>query len=217
MRYGENPHQSAAFYRDLKAVDGALANYVQLQDGTVVTTTSPMPTRPGNASSPSPRPPARPASSSSTPTCGVAVGVSALEAYEEGLQDRFDLGLRRHHRLQRRTGRSRRAGGRQAVRRSADRAVVLRRRARRVRGQAERCACSRFRWARASTVRLQSASAAACWCRAGRQNVQPAELRVVTKRHPTPKEMDDLMFAWRVAKFVKSMPSSSAAAAGRWA
>ncbi len=31
MRYGENPHQSAAFYRDLKAVDGALANYVQLQ------------------------------------------------------------------------------------------------------------------------------------------------------------------------------------------
>ncbi len=30
------------------------------------------------------------------------------------------------------------------------------------------------------------------------------ELRVVTRRHPTPKEMDDLMFAWRVAKFVKS-------------
>ena len=36
------------------------------------------------------------------------------------------------------------------------------------------------------------------------KNVQPHELRVVTKRHPTPKEMDDLMFAWRVAKFVKS-------------
>ncbi|KHL05440.1 UNVERIFIED_CONTAM: phosphoribosylaminoimidazolecarboxamide formyltransferase, partial [Mumia flava] len=36
------------------------------------------------------------------------------------------------------------------------------------------------------------------------KNVQPSELRVVTKRHPTPKEMDDLMFAWRVAKFVKS-------------
>jgi len=36
------------------------------------------------------------------------------------------------------------------------------------------------------------------------KNVQPHELRVVTKRHPTPKEMDDLLFAWRVAKFVKS-------------
>ncbi len=31
-----------------------------------------------------------------------------------------------------------------------------------------------------------------------------AELRVVTQRAPTDKEMEDLMFAWRVAKFVKS-------------
>ncbi|MFT5643370.1 MAG: phosphoribosylaminoimidazolecarboxamide formyltransferase/IMP cyclohydrolase, partial [Janthinobacterium sp.] len=31
MRYGENPHQSAAFYRDLQATDGALGNYRQLQ------------------------------------------------------------------------------------------------------------------------------------------------------------------------------------------
>ena len=31
MRYGENPHQSAAFYRDLNPFDGALANYTQLQ------------------------------------------------------------------------------------------------------------------------------------------------------------------------------------------
>jgi phosphoribosylaminoimidazolecarboxamide formyltransferase/IMP cyclohydrolase len=31
MRYGENPHQSAAFYRDVKVADGLLANYKQLQ------------------------------------------------------------------------------------------------------------------------------------------------------------------------------------------
>ena len=31
MRYGENPHQSAAFYRDTENVAGALANYHQLQ------------------------------------------------------------------------------------------------------------------------------------------------------------------------------------------
>ncbi|MCA1925917.1 MAG: bifunctional phosphoribosylaminoimidazolecarboxamide formyltransferase/IMP cyclohydrolase [Thiobacillus sp.] len=31
-----------------------------------------------------------------------------------------------------------------------------------------------------------------------------AELKVVTARAPTDKEMDDLLFAWRVAKFVKS-------------
>jgi phosphoribosylaminoimidazolecarboxamide formyltransferase/IMP cyclohydrolase len=31
MRYGENPHQSAAFYRDTKVADGLLANYRQVQ------------------------------------------------------------------------------------------------------------------------------------------------------------------------------------------
>jgi phosphoribosylaminoimidazolecarboxamide formyltransferase/IMP cyclohydrolase len=32
----------------------------------------------------------------------------------------------------------------------------------------------------------------------------PANLKVVTRRQPTPAEIDDLLFAWRVAKFVKS-------------
>jgi len=36
------------------------------------------------------------------------------------------------------------------------------------------------------------------------RNVAPGELRVVTKKAPTPAQQDDLMFAWRVAKFVKS-------------
>ena len=36
------------------------------------------------------------------------------------------------------------------------------------------------------------------------KNVQQAELKVVTKRAPAVAEMADLMFAWRVAKFVKS-------------
>jgi phosphoribosylaminoimidazolecarboxamide formyltransferase / IMP cyclohydrolase len=31
LRYGENPHQQAAFYRDLRRVPGALCNYVQRQ------------------------------------------------------------------------------------------------------------------------------------------------------------------------------------------
>jgi phosphoribosylaminoimidazolecarboxamide formyltransferase/IMP cyclohydrolase len=34
--------------------------------------------------------------------------------------------------------------------------------------------------------------------------VQLAELKVVSKRQPTPRQLQDLMFAWRVAKFVKS-------------
>jgi phosphoribosylaminoimidazolecarboxamide formyltransferase/IMP cyclohydrolase len=35
-------------------------------------------------------------------------------------------------------------------------------------------------------------------------NVSRAQLRVVTKRAPTDRELDDLLFAWRVAKYVKS-------------
>jgi phosphoribosylaminoimidazolecarboxamide formyltransferase/IMP cyclohydrolase len=36
------------------------------------------------------------------------------------------------------------------------------------------------------------------------KNVSAAELRVVTKLAPTPAQMQDLLFAWKVAKFVKS-------------
>jgi phosphoribosylaminoimidazolecarboxamide formyltransferase/IMP cyclohydrolase len=36
------------------------------------------------------------------------------------------------------------------------------------------------------------------------RNVQPEELRTVTKKAPTPAQLADLLFAWRVAKFVKS-------------
>ena len=36
------------------------------------------------------------------------------------------------------------------------------------------------------------------------RNVAAAELKVVTKRAPTPEQLTDLLFAWRVAKFVKS-------------
>jgi phosphoribosylaminoimidazolecarboxamide formyltransferase / IMP cyclohydrolase len=34
--------------------------------------------------------------------------------------------------------------------------------------------------------------------------VARADLRIVTKRQPTPGELDDLLFAWRVCKYVKS-------------
>jgi len=36
------------------------------------------------------------------------------------------------------------------------------------------------------------------------RNVAPSELKVVTAKSPTPAQLRDLMFAWRVAKFVKS-------------
>jgi phosphoribosylaminoimidazolecarboxamide formyltransferase/IMP cyclohydrolase len=35
-------------------------------------------------------------------------------------------------------------------------------------------------------------------------NITAADLKVVTKKAPTPQQQEDLLFAWRVAKFVKS-------------
>ena len=35
-------------------------------------------------------------------------------------------------------------------------------------------------------------------------NVTAAQLKVVTKVKPTPQQLQDMLFAWRVAKFVKS-------------
>ena len=35
-------------------------------------------------------------------------------------------------------------------------------------------------------------------------DISAADLKVVTKVRPTPQQQDDLLFAWRVAKFVKS-------------
>jgi phosphoribosylaminoimidazolecarboxamide formyltransferase/IMP cyclohydrolase len=36
------------------------------------------------------------------------------------------------------------------------------------------------------------------------KQVMPAEFAIVSKKQPTPQQLQDMMFAWRVAKFVKS-------------
>ena len=39
---------------------------------------------------------------------------------------------------------------------------------------------------------------------ADNHELDPAEVKVVTARKPTPEQMRDLLFAWKVAKYVKS-------------
>jgi phosphoribosylaminoimidazolecarboxamide formyltransferase/IMP cyclohydrolase len=39
---------------------------------------------------------------------------------------------------------------------------------------------------------------------ADNHEISAADLKVVTKKQPTPQQLQDLLFAWRVAKFVKS-------------
>ena len=164
MRYGENPHQSAAFYRDLAPAAGALANYTQLQGkelsynniGDADAAWECVKTfryrqrglRHRQARQPVRRRDRR----------------RSAGSLQQGLADRPDLGLRRHHRLQPRTGRQGGRSGGQAVRRSADRAGVHRRSQASVRRQAERAPAgnSARRWRAMPST--SSASAAACCC-----------------------------------------------------
>ncbi len=202
MRYGENPHQSAAFYRDVVAVEGALANYRQLQgkelsynniadadaawecvktfDGAacvIIKHANP---------------------------CGVAVGADAAEAYAKAFQ----------------TDPTSAFGGIIAFNRELD-------------GKAAEAVAKQFvevliapsftadarqvfeakQNVRLLEIPLGGATNGYDMKRVGgglllqspdAKNVQLAELKIVSKKQPTPKELQDMMFAWRVAKFVKS-------------
>ncbi|MET3107724.1 phosphoribosylaminoimidazolecarboxamide formyltransferase/IMP cyclohydrolase [Oxalobacteraceae bacterium GrIS 2.11] len=208
MRYGENPHQSAAFYRDLTVAHGALANYIQLQgkelsynniadadaawecvksfDATqlaacvIVKHANP---------------------------CGVAVAESPLAAYSKAWQ----------------TDPTSAFGGIIAFNRELDSAAaelvakqfveVL------IAPAFTKEALSIF--AAKQNVRLLQISLGDAgvavnqhdYKRVGgglliqspdAKNVAIADFKVVTKRQPTLAEQNDLLFAWRVAKYVKS-------------
>jgi phosphoribosylaminoimidazolecarboxamide formyltransferase/IMP cyclohydrolase len=202
MRYGENPHQSAAFYRDLAPVVGSLANYKQLQGKELsynniadadaawecVKTfdeTACVIIKHANP-------------------CGVAVGVDTLDAYSKAFK----------------TDPTSAFGGIIAFNRELD-------------GKAAEQVAKQFVevliapsftaeakqiFAAKQNVRLLEIPLAKGvnaydLKRVGggllvqspdARNVELAELKVVSKKQPTPQQMADLMFAWRVAKFVKS-------------
>ena len=202
MRYGENPHQSAAFYRDLQVQPGALANYRQLQGKELsynniadadaawecvksFDETTCVILKHANP-------------------CGVAVGASVLEAYSKAFQ----------------TDPTSAFGGIIAFNRELD-------------ANAAEAVAKQFVevliapsfsegalkiFAAKQNVRLLEIPLGSGMNlhdvkRVGggllvqapdTKNVLLAELRVVSKKQPTPQQLQDLMFAWRVAKFVKS-------------
>jgi phosphoribosylaminoimidazolecarboxamide formyltransferase/IMP cyclohydrolase len=202
MRYGENPHQSAAFYRDTVVDEGALANYTQLQGKELsynniadadaawecVKTfgeTACVIIKHANP-------------------CGVAVGVSALEAYSKALQTdptsafggiiAFNCEL---------DGNAAEAIAKQFVEvviapsfTESARQIFAAKQNVRLLQVPLGDALNVFDFKRVGGgLLVQSPDA---------KNVSVAELKVVTKKQPTQHQLQDLMFAWRVAKFVKS-------------
>src|ERR1700761_3692407 len=202
MRYGENPHQGAAFYRDAQPVPGTLASWRQLQ-GKELSFNNIADADAAWECVKTFDVPACVIVKHANP-CGVAVGASAAEAYAKAFK----------------TDPTSAFGGIIAFNREVDEAAAqaVAKQFVEVLIAPSFSAEARQVFAAKQNVRLLEIALgeghnAFDLKRVGggllvqsldSKNVQPHELRVVTKRHPTPKEMDDLLFAWRVAKYVKS-------------
>ena len=204
MRYGENPHQAAAFYRDAHVPAGLLAGWQQLQGKAlsynniadadaawecVKTFDAPCCVIVKHAN-----------------PCGVAVGATLVEAYAKAWQ----------------TDPSSAFGGILAFNRPLDEAtarqigdhkqfveVLI---APHVTPEARALLAPKAN-VRVLEVPLGEQSNAMDFKRVGggmllqtpdTRNVARADLRVVTRLAPTDAQMGDLLFAWKVAKFVKS-------------
>ncbi len=204
MRYGENPHQSAAFYRDPAPAAGLLAGWTQLQ-GKALSYNNIADADAAWECVKTFDAPACVIVKHANP-CGVAVGATLVEAYAKAWK----------------TDPTSAYGGIVAFNRPLDEAT-----ARQI-GEYKQFvevliapaidAAARVHFAAKQNVRLLevplgAAANALDFKRVGggmllqtpdTKNVALAELRVVTKRAPTAAQMDDLLFAWKVAKFVKS-------------
>jgi phosphoribosylaminoimidazolecarboxamide formyltransferase/IMP cyclohydrolase len=202
LRYGENPHQAAAFYRERRVSRGLLADYTQLQGkelsyNNIADADAALEcVRAFDACACVIVKHANP--------CGVAVGASPAAAYEKAfLTDRTSAfgGIIAFNRAL--DGAAAAAVTKQFVEVviapafDADaRAVLAAKQSVRLLEVAAGDGENDFDLKRVGGgVLVQTPDA---------RNVHAAELKVVTRREPTAAERDDLMFAWRVAKFVKS-------------
>jgi phosphoribosylaminoimidazolecarboxamide formyltransferase / IMP cyclohydrolase len=202
LRYGENPHQQAAFYRDLKPVPGALSNYVQRQ-GKELSYNNIADADAGWECVKTFDQPACVIIKHANP-CGVAVAASAAEAYRRAFK----------------TDPTSAFGGIIAFNRELDEETAAA-----VSQQFAEVLIAPRVLAGAASVLAQKSNLRVLEVAADTggndhdtrrvgggllvqtpdaMNVQVGGLRIVTQKHPTPQQLADLLFAWRVAKFVKS-------------
>jgi phosphoribosylaminoimidazolecarboxamide formyltransferase/IMP cyclohydrolase len=204
LRYGENPHQHAAFYREPNVVPGSIASYQQLQGKELSYNNI------GDADAAWECVKAFADATAAcvivkhANPCGVAVAASAEEAYRRAFS----------------TDPTSAFGGIIAFNIAIDKAT-----AEAVAGQfaeviiaPEITAEARAVFAAKQNLRVLIVPLGKCtgvldFKRVGggllvqsadEARVVQADLKLVTKRGPNDQEMRDLLFAWRVAKYVKS-------------
>ncbi len=202
LRYGENPHQSAAFYRDARPVRGGIASYRQRQGkelsyNNIADADAAWECVKGFAA------PACVIVKHANP-CGVAVGATPAEAYGKAFKtdpvSAFGGILAFNRRLDAATAE---AIGAQFAE------VVI---APGVEPGAQQLLAKKPN-VRVLEVPLAHGIQAHDFKRVGggllvqssdSRALERGEVRTVTKLAPTEAQLDDLLFAWRVAKYVKS-------------
>ncbi len=204
MRYGENPHQSAAFYVEHKTADASVATARQLQGkelsyNNVADTDAALECVKTFSDGP-----ACVIVKHANP-CGVAYGANLLEAYDRAYQtdpeSAFGGIIAFNGELDAVTAQA--IAERQFVEviiapevSAAALEVLAAKKNVRV------LACGH--WSQTPTPRRDFKRVTGGLLVQDADLALTADIRVVTKRAPTDKQMQDLLFAWRVAKFVKS-------------
>lgn len=202
LRYGENPHQQAAFYRDLQPVPGGLANYHQIQ-GKELSYNNIADTDAAWECVKTFENPACVIIKHANP-CGVAVADHILTAYQRAFA----------------TDSTSAFGGIIAFNRplDADTATAVLKQfveviiAPDITDEAKILLTQKNN-IRALTLPLEHATHQYDLKRIGggllvqtpdSYRLERTDLEIVTQKKPSEQQMDDLLFAWRVAKFVKS-------------
>jgi len=210
LRYGENPHQQAAFYRDLHPAPGSLVTARQLQGkelsyNNIADADAAWECVKGFSET------ACVIVKHANP-CGVAVGADVLEAYSKALKtdptSAFG-GIIAFNRVV--DGAAAQAVAKQFVEvlmapGFTDEALVAFKSKVNVRilqigmppGGASDWDNGR------NAMDIKRVGSGLLMQTADNRELALAELKVVTKKQPTPEQLQDLLFAWKVAKFVKS-------------
>jgi phosphoribosylaminoimidazolecarboxamide formyltransferase / IMP cyclohydrolase len=203
LRYGENPHQHGAFYRDLSPVPGTLATFTQLQGKELSYNNL----ADADAAWECVRQFDHPACvivKHANP-CGVAEGAGCLGTYEAAYA----------------TDPTSAFGGIIAFNRPLDAAtakVILDRQFVEVLiapeyDQAALDYCTKKANVRVLKIPhgdgrnnfdIKRVGSGLLMQTSDIREVKRDELKIATRRAPTPAELDDLLFAWRIAKYVKS-------------
>jgi len=202
LRYGENPHQNAAFYRDLKPAPGSLGNYVQLQGKALSYNNI------GDADAAwecvkTFDEPACVIVKHANP-CGVAIGSGPVEAYKKAFAtdptSAFGGIIAFNCELDAQTA--------EAVTQQFVEVVIAPKIA-----AGAAAAFAQKTNIRVLAVPLAAGANAFDLKRIGggllvqtpdTMNVAAGQLTTVTRLKPSEQQLADLLFAWRVAKFVKS-------------